>query len=179
MLSLSRNESDATAKRTIKMCKVLETKDVHCAARGLPPRVFMALFLFRSDLIRAHTGRAKDKTASSPQAPRVFNKQRLCQQRRSLYCVMTLSFTFSLLLLNTPGHGLLRKKRSGTKGELTGTNQKHIRDAWSGLAPSIFIVSSRSRRLSSYCCWGFCRAVLPNLKLIRSTPKRSPVMPNF
>jgi hypothetical protein len=40
---------------------------------------------------------------------------------------MTLSFTFSLLLLNTPGHGLLRKKRSGTKGELTGTNQRHIR----------------------------------------------------
>ena len=27
----------------------------------------------------------------------------------------------------------------------------------------MFIVSSRSRRLS-YCCWGFCRAVLPNLK---------------
>lgn len=59
MLSASRKKSATTAKKTIKMCKVLETKNVHCGGRQMPLRAFMPLFLFRSAPIRANTKQTK------------------------------------------------------------------------------------------------------------------------
>jgi hypothetical protein len=41
---------------------VFKTRVVRCAETRLPPRVFMSSILSHPTLIRAHTGRAKDKT---------------------------------------------------------------------------------------------------------------------
>src|SRR5262245_49278079 len=41
MLSASRAKSNATAKTTIKRCKVLAKNDVHCDERHLQPRAFI------------------------------------------------------------------------------------------------------------------------------------------
>ena len=62
-------------------------------------------------------------------------------KRRSLYCVMTSSITFSLLLQSTPAGGFSAGRHPALKGELTGKGQKHIRDSWSGRVLSIFVVS--------------------------------------
>src|SRR5262245_26253726 len=41
MLSASKTKSNANAKTTIKMCKVLAKNDVHCDERHLQPRAFI------------------------------------------------------------------------------------------------------------------------------------------
>src|SRR5262245_30441344 len=80
MLSASKTKSNATAKTTVKMCKVLAMNDVHCDERHLQPRAFIGSISLPSAVTRTNTKQAKDLSASSPQAQRLFNKEQPCHQ---------------------------------------------------------------------------------------------------
>src|SRR4030095_1819263 len=89
-------------------------KHVHCATRRLPPRVFMALLFFRSALIRATQSRPKTRV--------------LRQLKRRDYSIMNgyvnLNDALCIGVMTSFIYWLLGKKRSGTKGELTGRSEE-------------------------------------------------------
>src|SRR5262245_66484203 len=65
MLSASKTKSNATAKTTVKMCKVLAMNDVHCDERHLQPRAFIGSISLPSAVTRANTSKPKTKVLRS------------------------------------------------------------------------------------------------------------------
>src|SRR5262245_40713 len=61
MLFAAKKKSNATAKTTIKMCKVLAMNDVHCDERHLQPRAFIGSISLPSAVTRANTSKPKTK----------------------------------------------------------------------------------------------------------------------
>src|SRR5262249_32355496 len=115
---------------------VLAMNDVHCDERHLQPRAFIGSISLPSASLEENQSQPKTKMPrhlkagkDSIRSSHVHQTPTACEPGCCLHPPNR---------RKQPSHWLPGKKSPGTKEELTGTNQRHIRVAWSGHAPSMF-----------------------------------------